>query len=146
MKLHMHRVMYLVWIMIQIPLQRDHDSPCTKDSRSSLVAIGSPINSVLAGRKSPARSIGGTQNRSSESGPKIQPSFMAELSVKGADILLDVLMMNIISRVISLQSTEYPHLRFIGTVYTNGRVFRPRNDEVTIWRERDGHDATTVAF
>ena len=92
-------------------LQRDHDSPCTKDVRSSLVAMASPINSLLPGRKSPAWSVGGTQNRSSESGPNIQPSFMAELSVKEADILLNVLMMNMISEgPILLRVLEYPYL------------------------------------
>ena len=38
----------------QDSLQRDHDSPCTKDVRSSLVAMASPIKSLLPGRKSPA--------------------------------------------------------------------------------------------
>ena len=72
-------------------MQRDHDSPCTKDVRSSLVAIASPIKSLVPGRKSPAWSGGGTQNRSSEFEPKIQPSVMAELSVKVADMSLNVL-------------------------------------------------------
>jgi hypothetical protein len=74
-------------------LQRDHDFPCTKDVRSSLVAMASLINSVLVGRQSPARSAGGTQNRSSEFGPNIQPSFMSEPSVKEVDILLNALIM-----------------------------------------------------
>jgi hypothetical protein len=78
-------------------LHRDHDFPCTKDSRSSLVVMGSPINRTFPGRKSPIWSTGGTQNRSSESGPNIQPSFIVELSVKEADILLNVLMMHLIS-------------------------------------------------
>jgi hypothetical protein len=70
------------------------------------VAMTGPINSSLLGRKSPARSVGGTQNRSSESGPKIQPSFMTELSVKGVDILLDFLMMDTISEGSTLPKAQ----------------------------------------
>jgi hypothetical protein len=80
-------------------LQRDHDSPWTNDSRSSLVAMASPIKSLVPGRKSPTRSDGGTQNRSSEPGPSIQPAFIAEPSVKKAGMLLKVLMANLISEV-----------------------------------------------
>jgi hypothetical protein len=37
---------------------------------------------LLLGDKRPSRSVGGTQNRGSEFGPSIQPSFIVELSVK----------------------------------------------------------------
>jgi hypothetical protein len=78
-------------------LHRDHDSPCTKRERSSLVVMRLPTIKRLLGQKRPSRSEGGTQNKSSELGPSIQPSCITELAVKDGELWARNLTMNWVS-------------------------------------------------
>jgi hypothetical protein len=57
-----------------------------------------PMMSLLLGQKRPSRSVGGIQNRSSEFGPKTQPSCITELPVKDAEISFGDLTMNCIDQ------------------------------------------------
>ena len=117
---------------VQVPCRETMTLHAQRTRDQAFVAMASPINSVLPGRKSPARSVGGTQNRSSESGPNTQPSFMVELSVKEADILPNALMMNMISegpillKAINMRTLDpliiAPCTRIVLS-------FRPRNDD-----------------
>jgi hypothetical protein len=81
--------------------QRCHDVPCTKRLRTSLVTFF-PITATLLGLHKFGRWMGGTQKRSSEFGPRTQPSSMTESSWKtrggksGDDSLIFTLQMRIV--------------------------------------------------
>jgi hypothetical protein len=71
------------WSQVPAPLHCDHDSPYMKRLRSSFVFMKSAITNLVLGQKKPSRNVGGTQNKSSEFGPNIQPSCITKLSVNG---------------------------------------------------------------
>lgn len=56
-----------------------------------------PDTAIFPGRQSPVRRPGGTQNKSSEFGPRIHPSSILELSVKSGEFDAESLIKSVIS-------------------------------------------------
>jgi hypothetical protein len=95
---------HIVLTKVQLPanpLHRDHDSPCTKRLRSNFVVMISPIINLVLGQKRPSRNVGGTQNKSSEFEPNIQPSCITELSMNGGKTWVTPWAMNLVRNTIA---------------------------------------------